>query len=302
MASRRVSGIVGSLWLVAKLNMQGARVRGFFFASVAAFYVLWVANAYVRFPIADLRVGEAIATVLFMVLPLTALYFGGAMQWRPAVSAIVFLCCVIVVAVFAFGVHRSPNAYESGVLQIARLGWPMALGFLISGLIKDKNLLLPIAIVLGTVDILAVFAPMGTVRQGLQSPAIRPIFDALAFQVPKFGSVTPAAQMGPADPLFLGMFFYALHKFGMRTRETFYWVVPALLIYLLIVLLFGNASIGGISLRALPALVPIGLAVVVANRKEFSMSRDERRMTLGVAALCVCLLVLGFVRLRYRTP
>jgi hypothetical protein len=162
---------------------------------------------------------------------------------------------------------------------------------LISGLIKDRNLLLPIAIVLATVDILAVFAPAGTVNQGLESPTIRPIFDALAYQVPKAGTAMPLAQMGPADPLFIAMFLLAIHKFGMRFRKTILWMLPALAAYLLVVIAFGNETLFGFSLGALPALVPIGLVVAVVNAKEFRMSKSEAAMTIGVAALCCALLV-----------
>ena len=269
-----------------------------FLITIAVFFGLWILNALLRVPIADVRVGGLVAAVLFISLPVLAIYFGAALQWRPLVSLLVLVLCFVVVWLCSVAIHSVAGlqgAFVSGLLQVARIGWPMALGFLICGLVKDKNLLLPIAIVLATVDILAVLSPMGTVRLGLQNPAIRPIFDAFAFQIPKFGAVSPAAQMGPADPLFLGMFFYALHKFKMRAQATLFWIIPALALYLFIVLRFGSVRVAGISLGALPALVPIGIVIVAVNWREFSMSREEKGMTFAVALLALVLLLGAFL-------
>jgi hypothetical protein len=101
--------------------------------------------------------------------------------------------------------------------------------------------------------------------------------------------------MGPADPLFLGMFFYAVHKFQMRAKETLLWMVPALALYLVVVLAFGSKTFFGISLGALPALVPIGAVLVLVNRKEFHLTREERISTIGVAVLCVAAIVAAFI-------
>ncbi len=269
-----------------------------FLLTVALFLGLWILNALLRVPVADVRIGSLVTAVVFISLPILAIYFGAALQWRPQVSLLVLVLCLVVMWLCSVALHSvsgMQGAFVSGLLQVGRIGWPMALGFLISGLVKDKNLLLPIAIVLATVDILAVLSPIGTAKHGLQSGAIRPIFDVFAFQVPKFGTVAPAAQMGPADPLFLGMFFYALHKFRMKAMATLLWIIPALALYLFIVLRFGSRTIAGISLGALPALVPIGIVIVAVNWGEFSLSREEKGMTLAVALLSSVLLIGAFL-------
>jgi hypothetical protein len=253
---------------------------------LGCFYAAWVVNAHLSIPIGALNAANVVATVVFVSLPILIIAAAARLEWK-AWAAIVCLVVSLAVVIFA----RGGGPFLDGVLQIARFAWPAALGFLISGLIKDRNLLLPIAIVLATVDILAVFAPAGTVNQGLESPTIRPIFDALAYQVPKAGTAMPLAQMGPADPLFIAMFLLAIHKFGMRFRKTILWMQPALAAYLLVVIAFGNETLFGFSLGALPALVPIGLVVAVVNAKEFRMSKSETAMTIGVAALCCALLV-----------
>ncbi|MDQ2986750.1 MAG: hypothetical protein M3R13_08505 [Armatimonadota bacterium] len=251
-------------------------------ALLAVFWVAWVANAYVRVPLGSLNVANVIVTIIFVALPIVIIAAAARLHWRPLAAIGVVMTCLAVVT-FA----RGGGPGLDGIVQISRFGWPAALGFVISGLIKDRNLLLPIAMVLATVDLLAVFAPAGTVNQGLQSPTIRPIFDALAYQVPEAGTAQPLAQMGPADPLFIAMFLYAIRKFGMKFRRTLLWLIPALAAYLGIVLIFGSATIFGFSLGALPALVPVAFVVAIVNAREFRMSKQEIAMTVVVAAVCV---------------
>ncbi|MBA3725471.1 MAG: hypothetical protein H0W86_03230 [Armatimonadetes bacterium] len=254
--------------------------------------MLYVVNSELVVPDGWLEAGSVIAAVVFLGLPIFGIYFGSKLNWTPSKAAALFIGCLGFLALpFLVANFTYPTTILYGLIQIARLGWPFALGLLITGLIKDKNLLLPIAVVLATVDILAVFAPVGTVKQGLQSETIRPVFDALAIQVPDAGSSLPQAQLGPADPLFLGMFFYATHKFKMRERATFLLVLPALILYLVVVLALGHRSLFGISLGALPALVPMGIAVIVANFREFDPSKDEKLMIAVVSALCAAVLV-----------
>ena len=249
------------------------------------FVASWFINANLKLRLDWLPAVNALATVIFVGLPIATIAAAARIRWRPigAASACATFLAIVVLL-------RGGGALLDGIVQLARFGWPAAFGFLISGLIRDKNLLLPIAIVLLTVDILAVFAPSGTVKQGLSSPTIRPIFDALAYQVPEAGSARPLAQMGPADPLFIGMFLHAIHKFRMNFRGTILWLIPALVAYLAIVLLAGDSNLLGFSLSALPALVPISIVVVSLNAKYFKPSRQELQMTIGVAIVCAALI------------
>jgi hypothetical protein len=250
---------------------------------------MWVTNAYIQVPLSALNVANIVVTVIFVAMPIVIIAAASRLQWRPVVTVAVCTTCLGAVIFL-----RGGGPALDGVVQIARFGWPAAIGFLITGLIKDKNLLLPIAIVLATVDILAVFAPSGTVQQGLESPTIRPIFDAMAYQVPEAGTARPLAQMGPADPLFIAMFLYAVRKFKMRFKQTLLWLIPALAAYLWIVLAYGDRSLWGFSLGALPALVPIGLVVALVNMRDFKLSKQEGMMTVGVATLCAGLILMLF--------
>jgi hypothetical protein len=261
----------------------------------AAYVALWIINGSLRLPLSWLPIANVVATIIFVGLPIVIIAVASRVSWKPWVAlaaAVGFLACVVLL--------RGGGLWLDSVVQIARFGWPAGLGFLISSLIRDRNLLLPIAIVLATVDILAVFAPSGSVNRGLSSPAIRPIFDVMAYQVPTAGSARPIAQMGPADPLFVAMFLFAINKFKLAFRTTVLWLIPALIGYLAIVVFAGDRTFLGFSLAALPALVPVSIVVVTVNAKYFKPSKQEMAMTAAVAVVCLALVAWLLVTPRTR--
>ena len=54
----------------------------------------------------------------------------------------------------------------------------------------------------------------------------------------------------------------------MQVKRTVLWLLPVLSLYLFAVLMWAIA---------LPALVPIGLTVLLANRKEFDLNGEEKK-------------------------
>jgi hypothetical protein len=255
-----------------------------------------------RFLLGLVRVGEAwviplnvLLAVLFLGIPILALFFGANHKWGPRLA----LGFVIGGALLQWlGVEfRDMTGIAGGVLnafgQAGLQFWTVGLGALLATLIKDKNILVPIAIFLAIFDVFLVLTPMGITQQIMQkAPEALP---SVAAQVPALGTNQPtgkaltAAYVGPADLVFLGCFFVALFRFRMQTRLTFKLVVPALLVYLAVVLSTG---------WPLPALVPIGLCLLVANWREFQLSKDEKISTAVVAALGLALLIWSATRPR----
>jgi hypothetical protein len=186
------------------------------------------------------------------------------------------------------------------VAQGALACWCVGLGALLATLVKEKNIILPIAIFLAAYDFFLVLTPWGFTQALLK--VAQPVFRKVAAQIPAVtsapthGVAAPQAYVGMADLVFLAMFFIALFRFRMRTRETLFAVIPALVVYLLIVLFFGDVSLFGFSLSALPALVPIGLAVLLVNWREFQLSRDEKLSTVVLAVLAIGFLVFAATR------
>ncbi len=245
---------------------------------------LYMFVGLVELPISTLKVASIVVSVLAVSLPIVALYVGASMRWSWYRWGLLCL--------FGFALQFGLTYLESGIKMRLEAGivfafsqeglimWCLGLGGLIACAIRDKNLLLPLAAFLAIFDFWLVFVPegpVGRIARGNQESLQR-----IAYAIPSVahvshgGHAAPLAYVGPADFMFLGMFFVALFRFNMRTRATFRAVMPVLAIYLLIVLFAGGVQIGPVSLGALPALVPIGATVLIVNRKEFKLTRDEK--------------------------
>lgn len=258
------------------------------------YIVLWVVSRLTQFPIDNVFWANAISTIIFMSLSILLIFFASQLRWTPFTSFI-----SLAIALLALGVLgqyiREPEIVISALTQIARIWWPMSLGFMIGSALRDKNILLPVIIVLIAVDFWAVFAPSGTVQRGLANAEVRQLFEFVAIQIPKLGSVNPIAQMGPADPLIIGLLFISMHRFNMQSRKTVVYLAPVLILYFWIVLFLGDHSIFGLSLSTLPALVPIGIVFLIVNRKEFQLTHQEILMVSIVLFICCTLLALAFL-------
>ena len=176
----------------------------------------------------------------------------------------------------------------SALAQTGLMIWCIGLGSVIASILRDKNILIPVAIFLVGFDIFLVLTPLGfTQRLIKQNPNL---LASVGMQIPKSTNiahevakttVATAGLVGPADLVFLGAFFLAMFKFGMRPKETLRIMIPTLICYMILVLVTG---------WALPALVPIGLVTLLVNRKEFKLNKDEIASTIVLA-----LIVLGIL-------
>lgn len=287
------------------------RRRGVLLAAVVVMFLVltWVAFA-TPLPPQHLAAASVVATVLFMFLPVCGIFLAAGLGWTPKRATALLLVGLAFVLLLS-QMHGATPVLNGGIqamLQLARLTWPVALGILVGSLVRDKNLLIPIALFLITFDTMLVLAPTGPTRAMMKQPIARHAFDTLAYQVPSPRSRAeaagvrpqPLAQVGPADSLFLAMFAFALYRFGMRVRKTFVWMAVALTLYLGVVIFAGEQSIAGIPLKILPGLVPMGIVVLAVNRREFSLSQEERRLVYGVVAVCVLLIIAAFLFPRLR--
>ncbi|CAN5550223.1 hypothetical protein BH11ARM2_BH11ARM2_15910 [soil metagenome] len=273
---------------------------GYFMAFLAA---LRLVVGFLPVPLKLLPVATIIISIVFVVAPIAALFAAATYRWdrRAAIYTIVIGATTQFLARNqALNPHLEPltTGVYTALAQTGLIGWCLGLGALLVTALKDKNMILPIAIFLGLFDIWLVFVPegiAGQVARTNQAP-----LKALAYQVPKpavevqGGFAQPMLYIGPADFLFMAMFFVALYRFKMRTRKTGIAMAPTMAAYLLTVLIFHDTSIGPIRLGALPALVPIGLVVLGVNWKEFDMTKDEKQTTVAIFVIGVVLLAWRF--------
>lgn len=279
-------------------------------ALLSIFVLLRLAVEGLRFPVAWLGLINILVSLLFLVLPVMALYCGASERWNWK-SALAMLVTGVAVQ-FSGAVVASLitiKLYAGLVFTFSQIGlvlWCLGLGALIATIIKDKNLLLPLGIFLAVFDMWLVFVPEGPVRKVVEQNQSK--LASIAWVAPKAaaapteGRAADLLYIGPADFLFLSMFFVALFRFNMRTQSTFKAMLPTLAIYLLTVLLFGNVVIGPIRLGALPALLPIGLVVLLTNWREFKLSKDEKQTTVALTVIALGVLIWRFIVAGHPAP
>jgi hypothetical protein len=176
-------------------------------------------------------------------------------------------------------------------LAIAQTGlpiWCIGLGAMIASLLREKNILIPVAIFLVSWDIFLVLSPTGFTQKMMKSAPAVLQQGGLSLPKSQAGGATVstvtnavAGYVGPADLVFLGAFFLAMFRFKMKPDKTFRVLVPVLIAYMVIVLATGIS---------LPALVPIGIVVLAVNWSEFKLTKDEWAGTAVVGLIAAAIL------------
>ncbi len=246
-------------------------VGGLIFVSTAAFMLLqlWLAQAVV-----NLRPRPAVSAALTFAF--AALWFVVLWQIRP---------------------HRGGSPGINAAFFVLRpilLGLTITLGcaffgILLSRIIREANVLLPVALVAMPIDYLGAMTPIGFTQNAVASnPGL---VRALSVPVPAVGSgahhhgaLHPIGFIGPGDALFMAFFFAVALRLNLNVRGTFWWMYGLLTATMLLVL-FKGVNVA--------ALVPMGLAVLIANGRFFRLKRDEVFATVYAAAL-ILILVTGF--------
>lgn len=266
-----------------------------FFATLVLLAALRVAMAFLLVPESARIPLSLLITVVFVALPVFALFKASSHPWSWRL-AVAFIAIGLVVQ-FAFplaspsGKGLVPILFDA-VAQQGLPMWTVGLGALLALLLKDKNLLLPVSIFLALFDIFLVLTPVGFVQVLMtKAPNLLP---AMAHKIPEVATQPAAtgvpvgtiAHVGPADFLFMGMFFIALHRFHMRTKATLVWLMVALAVYIPLAFILGPV----------PLMVPIGLTVLLVNLPEFKMTLEEKVSTALVTVVGLAIIAYSATR------
>jgi hypothetical protein len=278
------------------------------FESRTAWRIFWACTAaltLIRLVLAAVELPPFVSTinaVIFIAVPFLALF--AAANGEPKVKQAWLLLGAGVLAHVALGLT---SRFLGGVgwlavvadalAQAGLLTWCTGLGALVGYVIKDKNLIIPVAIFLVGFDCWLVFNPASLTSKVLK---VQPqIFQSVAMQVPDVQADDPEdvdenqprtsvlVYVGPADLIFGMTFFFVLFRFNLRAKKTALWMTPVLIGYLLLVL---------IARMPLPALVPIGLTVLLVNRRQFELNKEEKQAVWGVTVLAAGLAGYGIYR------
>lgn len=293
---------------LAEPNVTGPRpeattaLRDFCLA-LAVLLILRFVTMWVAIPMGMLTVANLLISVLFIAVPVAGLFRGASHRWTWGQAAgAIALGTALQFGLMPFLPGIANPTARGILLAISQSGlpiWCLGLGAALSLVLRDRNLLVPMSIFLALFDIWLVFVPEGPVGQVARGN--QTALASVAFSVPRPMSAptgappTPLAYIGPADFLFMAMFFCAIYRFNLRARETAKWMAPVLACYLLVALLLPGVAIGPIRLGALPALVPIATVVMLVNWREFKLTRDEKQTTVVLAILGIALLTWRFM-------
>ncbi len=152
------------------------------------------------------------------------------------------------------------------------------LGYTVSFIVREPSLLLPVAVFAALVDYWSVsWGPLSHVIENKPS-----VVAAASVHMPTPVPGVPGTMIGMGDFVFLALFFAVLFRFGMNVRGAFWLGYILLTASMLVVLKLGGA---------LPALLPMGVAVIATNMRFLKLKRDELLATLYVGAMLLVLLV-----------
>ncbi|MCX7799864.1 MAG: hypothetical protein N2109_05925, partial [Fimbriimonadales bacterium] len=163
--------------------------------------------------------------------------------------------------------------------------------------IRDR--LAPMCVFLPFFDAFLVLTQKGWTKRVLETAP--QVLESVAMRVPEVSSGPKAAPLaatafiGPADLVFVALFAALIHRFQLNVRATVLWLAPVLAAYLVVVMVLGHVAVGPVSLGALPALVPIGLVVLLANVRRLRLTRQEWVLTVFAGLLGLGLVALGSI-------
>ena len=158
-----------------------------------------------------------------------------------------------------------------GLRDVLLLLLAVSLGVLVSRLIREIKILLPMGIVLALIDVYVVFGG-GLVMQAQQgSPTAQAAMKNLTVSLPAAQktirpNAVPIAVVGFADYLFIALFFACFLRFGIPSRRTFAVLCVTLVAYM---------AYGSQTGTDLPALVPIAAVIILTNLRQFRYERSE---------------------------
>jgi len=258
-------------------------------SALAAFALLGLYQVMAGVVVQSQALGFALYNVLASTLALVACVFF-LVRWQPGWRYDLLLG-ILGLAGVAF-------AWSAGALPVADTALLLAavsFGKLLALLFREPNLLLPAALVGGTVDLLSVyFGPTGAVVQHLPKllSAASSSAGAVAAHVHFHGkliSFSPV-DIGAGDLLFLSLFLALAWRFDLGYKA-------------MALSLFCFASLGiilaSVQARPIPGLVWLGLGAIVVSLPRLKFKRQEVYAILVLGL--VLLLLLGWA-LAHGTP
>lgn len=167
-------------------------------------------------------------------------------------------------------------------------------GLLLSRIVREPALIIPVAIVLGLADVFTVYLGGPTGEALAKMPEV---VAAVSVKLPAVGSaagpegiegLAHIATLGPGDTFFAALFFALVIRFGLSMTRTFWW-------------LFGVTGVALALVVAIPGMPPVpvlplmAVGFLIANWDRVKLSRQEWLYV----AIAFAVVVVLFAGLRY---
>ncbi len=165
--------------------------------------------------------------------------------------------------------------------NIALILWAVFLGRLISRVVREGKLLLPVAAVASVADTVTVF--WGVVAHLTQkAPEVVRTFSAQTpVAAPPSISLPTISSIGIGDFMFLALFLAVIVRYGMNaTKATWFTVIVMVFVAPVPFILIPRLGTTG-----MPGLPFLSLGVIAANWRYLRFSRDEKRALAFVGLL-----------------
>jgi len=162
--------------------------------------------------------------------------------------------------------------------------WAIFLGRLVSRVIREGKLLLPVAVVASVVDFITVlWGPVAAVSE--KAPEVAQTFSASSPIAPPPGVAAPIlAAVGLGDFLFLAMFLAVALRYAMNATGTMWATWGVMLIAPAAFFVWPEAD-------GVPGLPFISAAVVAVNWRHMRFTREERRALVFTGVLVAAVAV-----------
>jgi len=235
-------------------------------------------------------VGAVVAAITFMLVSLALIVAAARMDLTRNQRAIIAnIAFAIWIAALVFKLNRinAIGVFSDAALIVCATHF----GVLLSSVVREPKLLLPVALCAGLVDIWGVNVG-GPVK--IIAEKNRPMLEKATAQVPAFGSARipkgrrppPPILIGFGDFFFLGVFFACMVRFGMNVGASF-WLTGLCTVSALIVLPLVTFD--------LPGLPFMAVGVILPNVRHFRFSREEKFALLYAGLLLASLLTGAFI-------
>lgn len=176
------------------------------------------------------------------------------------------------------------NGWLVPFMSLLLIAGATSTGYLVSFLLRERNIVLPVAVFAGFTDFWTVSVGP-TAKMIKHAPHIVQAVSA-PIPTPGAGHITPISFIGPGDFIFLALLFGAICRLGMNLRRTYWFVFPLLSLGML------GVIVGGAIFRlntGFPALVLIAIGVILANIGEFRLQKSEIKAIVVVVGIILAL-------------